>query len=96
MFLKNDLCIKTIVAIIFRKGTLGPIAVKNANKYFFIVHNFRLKLLISIYGLLFKNNYMLMSLQIFKLFYIFVLYFQLLLRIIERSLVATHFFDTRN
>ena len=43
----------------------------------------------------FLNNYMLMSLQICKVFYIFVLYFQTLLIKIESSLLDIHFNGTR-
>ena len=71
-----------------------PIVVKKVNQYCYIVHNVCLKLLVFILWFFFNKNYMLISILIFKVFYIFVLYFQVLLSIIEISLVKTYFYGT--
>ena len=49
----------------------------------------------SSYDLFFKNYYMVMSLQNFKFFFIFVFNFQVVLIMIETSLVSTHFSGER-
>ena len=48
IFWKNDLCIKTVVAIIIRKIIISPIVVKMLNKYCYIAHNGLLKLSVFI------------------------------------------------
>ena len=74
---------KTAVVIIFKQSNIKPYFCEKCQLILLHFLHIRLKNWVLNYVLLtFKKNYRLITLKHFKLFYIFVLYFQVVLRVV--------------